>query len=196
MTSTVETSYCALSANGTSQRAHQGRKFLLHGVPLGCEIVGVWSLEEKWRDIVRSAEGSHLRVDEMDATISIPCGTAKPGKGNISMIAAPSSVAGGAMEGRKLHPPCCQPVPVVSASIVPRLRLKTQALSRRIVSGLSFLHSAARFHIMLPPINASFFGDYTKPGSTSECFPTDEGMTVTWNRERSAAGLPRCSWLP
>ena len=45
------------------------------------------------RVVMRSVEGSRLRVDEMDATISIPCGTAKPGKGNISMIAAPSSVA-------------------------------------------------------------------------------------------------------
>lgn len=45
------------------------------------------------RDIVRSVEGSHLRVDEMAATISIHCGTARSGKVKMSMIAAPSSVA-------------------------------------------------------------------------------------------------------
>jgi hypothetical protein len=170
------------SANCTWQRAHQVGKFLLHGVPLGCEISGqkcgclvsgVWSLEERWRVAVRSAECAHIWVDIPMVSHQHQLWYDQTKRGILSGYSNHSTEF--PWRHGKLLRPCRQPVPVVSASIVPRPRLKTQALGRPIVSGLSLLPSAARFHAMLPPISASFFGDYTEPGSTSESLPTVEG---------------------
>lgn len=115
VTSTVETLHRAhLSANCTVQRgAHQVRKFLLHGVPLGCEIggrsVGVWSLEEKWSELlcgVRSVTPQVQRDLRWWSPISISCGTTDPRAathhGDRSIVFP--------WRNKRLPLPCCQPV--------------------------------------------------------------------------------------
>jgi hypothetical protein len=180
----VNSGHCHLrarrSANCTWQRGPPSRKISASWGALGVRdfgakvwVSGVWSLEERWRVAVRSAECAHIRVNVTMVSHQHQLWYDQAKKGILSGYSNHSTEF--PWRHGKLLRPCCQPVPVVSASIVPRPRLKTQALGRPIVSGLSLLPSAARFHAMLPPISASSFGDYTEPGSTSESLPTVEG---------------------